>query len=82
MKQKRLNVKWLRSGWMIGPHQSPTVVNRWRRGVEARVVLGLDVVVASCGPFGAPPDRGPRSQTYEEVNKYPAIYQTCILKRR
>ena len=66
------------NGWMIGSHEPPTVVNRWRRGVGATVVLELAIVVASCGPFGALPRRGPKSQTYEEVNKYPAIYQTCI----
>jgi hypothetical protein len=41
---------------MSGPHQPPTVVNRWRRGVGARVVLELAIVVASSGPFGAPPE--------------------------
>ena len=65
---------------MIVSHQPPTVVNRWWRGVGARVVLGLAIVVASSGPFGA--SRGPKSQTYEEVNKYPAIYQICINVRR
>ena len=32
------------------------VVNRWWRGVGARVVLELAIVVASYGPFGAPPE--------------------------
>ena len=63
---------------MIVSHQPVTVVNRWRRGAGARVVLELAIVVASCGAFGRSPSRGPKSQTYEEVNKYPAIYQTCI----
>jgi hypothetical protein len=38
---------------MVVSHQSPTVVNRRRRGVGARVVLGLAIVVARCGCFGA-----------------------------
>jgi hypothetical protein len=42
---------------MIVPHQPLTVVDRWRRGVRrgvgARVVLGLAIVVARCGCFGA-----------------------------
>ena len=38
---------------MIVSHQAPTVVNDWRRGVGARVVLGLAIVVARCGCFGA-----------------------------
>ena len=50
-EQKRLDEKRLRNGWMIGSHQPPTVVNRWRRGVGARVVLELTIVVASCGPL-------------------------------
>ena len=29
------------------------MVNRWWRGVAARVVLGLAIVVATCGCFGA-----------------------------
>ena len=29
------------------------MVNHWRRGVEARVVLGLAIIVGSCGCFGA-----------------------------
>jgi hypothetical protein len=37
---------------MIVSHQPPTVVNRWRCGVGARVVLELAIVVASCGAFG------------------------------
>jgi hypothetical protein len=44
---------------MIGSHQLATVVNRWRCGVGARVVLELAIVVATstsrCGCFGAPP---------------------------
>jgi hypothetical protein len=66
---------------MIESHQPPTLVNRRWRGVGARVVLELAIIVASCGAFGAPPE-GPKSQTYEEVNKYPAIYQTCIFKKK
>ena len=32
-------------------------IYRWQRGVGARtVVLELTIVVASCGPFGAPPE--------------------------
>jgi hypothetical protein len=54
---------------MIVSNQPPTVVNRWRRETGPRVVLELAIVVASCGAFGAPPARGPKSQTYEEVNK-------------
>jgi hypothetical protein len=38
---------------MIVSHQPPTVVNRWRRGVGARVVLGFAIVVGGCGCFGA-----------------------------
>ena len=38
---------------MIVSHQPPTVVNRWRRGVGARVVLELAIVVGGCGCFGA-----------------------------
>jgi hypothetical protein len=53
-------------------HQPPTVVNRWRRGVGARVVLELAIVVASCGAFRAPPEG--LKPNVEEVNKYPAIY--------
>jgi hypothetical protein len=45
------------------------------------VVLELTIVGASCGPFGAPPE-SQKGQTYEEVNKYPAIYQTCINAHR
>jgi hypothetical protein len=56
-KEKRLAEKRLRNGWMIGPHQPPTVVYHWRRGVGARVVLELaSIVVASCGALGAPPE--------------------------
>jgi hypothetical protein len=51
--QKHLDEERLGNGWMIVSHQPPTVVNRWRRGVEARVVLGLTIVVARCGYFGA-----------------------------
>jgi hypothetical protein len=50
---------------MIGSHQPPTVVNRWRRGVGARVVLELAIVVGVYGCFGACYFRGPRSRTYE-----------------
>jgi hypothetical protein len=32
------------------------MVNRWRCGVGARVVLELAIVVASCGAFGTPPE--------------------------
>ena len=49
-----LEEKRLRNGWVIVPHQPPTVVNRWWRGVGARVVLELANIVASRGPFGAP----------------------------
>ena len=38
---------------MIVSHQPPTVVNRWRRGAGARVVLELAIVVVGCGCFGA-----------------------------
>ena len=38
---------------MIVSHQPPTVVNRWWRGVGARVVLGLAIVGGGCGCFGA-----------------------------
>jgi hypothetical protein len=38
---------------MIVSHQPPTVVNRWWRGVGARVVLGLAIVWGGCGCFGA-----------------------------
>ena len=38
---------------MIVTHQPPTVVNRWRRGVGAKVVPGLTIVVGGCGCFGA-----------------------------
>ena len=48
-----MDVKRLRNGWMIGSHQPPTVVNRWWRGVGARVVLGLAIVVGGRGCFGA-----------------------------
>jgi hypothetical protein len=41
---------------MIGSHQPPTVVNRWRRWEGARVVLELAIVVARCGTFGDPPE--------------------------
>ena len=41
--------KRLRNGCMTVPHQPPTVVNDWWRGVGARVVLGLAIVVARCG---------------------------------
>jgi hypothetical protein len=57
VSQKRLKEKRLdENGWMIVSHQPPTVVNRWRRRVGARVVLELAIVVASCGAFGAPPE--------------------------
>jgi hypothetical protein len=47
----------VRNGWMIVSHQPSTVINRWQRGVGARtVVLELTIVVARCGPFGAPPE--------------------------
>jgi hypothetical protein len=52
-KQKRLHEKRLGNGWVIMSHQPPTVVNRWRRGVGARVVLGLAIVAARYGCFGA-----------------------------
>jgi hypothetical protein len=55
-KQKRLDEKRLINGWLIVSHQPPTVVNHWWRGVGARVVLELAIVVASCDPFGAPPE--------------------------
>jgi hypothetical protein len=66
---------------MIGSHQPPTVVNRGWRGVGARVVLELAIVVASSGPFGpsirslSDPEAGAytatcKSQTREEVNNY------------
>jgi hypothetical protein len=57
-KERRLAEKRLRNGWMIGSHQPPTVVNRWRCGVRARVVLELAIVVANCGAFGAAPPEG------------------------
>jgi hypothetical protein len=38
---------------MIVPHQPPTVVNRWWRGVGAKVVLGLAIIGGGCGCFGA-----------------------------
>jgi hypothetical protein len=38
---------------MIVSYQPLTVVNRWRRGAGARVVLGLAIVVGGCGCFGA-----------------------------
>ena len=38
---------------MIVSHQPLTVVNRWWRGVGARVVLELAIVVGECGCFGA-----------------------------
>ena len=38
---------------MIVSHQPPTVANRWWRGVGARVVLELAIVVGECGCFGA-----------------------------
>jgi hypothetical protein len=55
-KEKRRDEKRLRSGWMSMLYQPPTVVNRWCRGVGARVVLELAIVVASSGSFGAPPE--------------------------
>ena len=55
-EQKCLDEKRLRNGWMIVSHQPPTVVNRWRHGVGAKVVLELTIVVASYGPYGAPPE--------------------------
>jgi hypothetical protein len=48
-----MDAKRLRNGWMIVSHQPPTVVNRWRRGAGARVVLWLATVVGGCGCFGA-----------------------------
>jgi hypothetical protein len=54
LKQKRMNEKRLRNGWMIVSYQPPMVTNRWWCGVGARVVLELAIVVASCGAFGAP----------------------------
>jgi hypothetical protein len=60
---------------MIVSHQPTTVVNRWRRGVGARVVLGLAIVVARCGCFGA---------TFEAREAEPTrdiyiIYAFCFL---
>jgi hypothetical protein len=52
-KQKRLDEQRLRSGWLVVPHRPSTMVNRWRRGLGARVVLGLANVVATCGSFGS-----------------------------
>ena len=54
---------------MIESHQPPTVINRWWRGVGARVVLELVNVVASCGPFGAPPKGLKAKRTRKSINK-------------
>jgi hypothetical protein len=43
LKKQRLDEKRLGNGWVIVSHQPLTVVNRWRRGVGARVVLGLAI---------------------------------------
>ena len=37
---------------MVVPHQPSTMINRWWCEVQARVVLGLANVVASCSSFG------------------------------
>ena len=44
------------------------MVNRWWRGVGARVVLELAIVVASRGPFGAPPEGLKAKRTRKWIN--------------
>ena len=70
---------------MIGSHQPPTVVNRWWRGVGARVVLELAIVVASCGPFGAPPEGLKAKRTRKWINnqqfiRHALTYTACAAR--
>jgi hypothetical protein len=53
---------------MIVSYQPPMVVNCWWRGVGARVVLELAIVVASSGPFGAPPEGLKAKRTRKWIN--------------
>jgi hypothetical protein len=56
------------------------VVNRWWRGVGARVVLELTIVVASYGAFGAPPEGLKAKRTRKWINKGP-FTDTRVIKR-